>query len=340
MADGEGGRIIEGPEEGPQADTASARSLLEAERARRAQATQEERAAAWRAAMEREGLWPLMQVVEQRLAELPDVLAEHAGRQALAPRLVNLAQDVLAEGLGAAWSARVHALHREVTAECGLVGNAAAARTLLQDIARFTGYDQRPDRPDRNGILPADPSGWYRGWRQQLTWYVHPLPPASADRLTREVERLESEVVAAIRQRQEADRGRAAPRRGDGALHQGGRHARGWRLMAAIRVPSPQGWNQGLPNRKARIHAATVAVRPSRRRSVLGRRDRRVVIMLDERSNPHTKSRAATRGRSRPRCGASGRDPRGSVHRIAWLDASSLGWGVGPSGGFCPLRVT
>ena len=90
-------------------------------------------------------------------------------------------------------------------------------------------------------------------------------------------------------------------------------------LMAAIRVPRPQGWNQGFPNRKARIHAATLAVRPSRRRSVLGRRDRRVVIMLDERSNPHTKSRAATRCRSRPRCGAPGRDPRGlsASHYVA-----------------------
>jgi hypothetical protein len=47
-------------------------------------------------------------------------------------------------------------------------------------------------------MLPPDDAGRYRESRRQLEWY-EPM----ADRLAREVEQLEAEVLAAIRQRQE-----------------------------------------------------------------------------------------------------------------------------------------
>jgi hypothetical protein len=141
------------------------------------------------------GLWPLMQLVEQRLVELKAFLPELARRRALLPRVVALAQDVLDLGLSRDLRDRIHALHRTINSEPALVANAVVARRLLDDIEAY----EFGRAPDENGILPADNTGLFKEWRRQLGWHVAPLPPVELASYTAQVEALVGEVLAAIR---------------------------------------------------------------------------------------------------------------------------------------------
>lgn len=170
---------------------------IEEERARRAEADRAAAAERWERGCRAHGLWALLETVEQRLAALPAVLDDLERRHALAPRLVALEQDVLDEGLGPAWMQRVHALHRAVLSEPPLVANAGSARRLLDSITHYTGFGRGPDPV--TGIVPADDTGLYRGWREQLTWYTEPLPEPSAARRERELEKLEADVLRALK---------------------------------------------------------------------------------------------------------------------------------------------
>jgi hypothetical protein len=84
-------------------------------------------------------------------------------------------------------------------AEDALVHNAIPARKLLDDIQRYDGFDRGPDE---NGILPADHTGLYVGWRRMLTWYTPSLPPVEVAEHTAQVEALEAEVLAAIKMKE------------------------------------------------------------------------------------------------------------------------------------------
>ena len=84
--------------------------------------------------------------VGARLAELPEYLVDLRSRQALgaaggAPRAGRARH-----GVGPAWSARVHALHREVLTRGRPRRNAGPARALLGDIRRIS------SGPGRGGI--------------------------------------------------------------------------------------------------------------------------------------------------------------------------------------------
>jgi hypothetical protein len=172
-------------------------TAIAVERERREQARRAERAARWKDGVRREGLWAPMVTVEQRLAELPAFLEDLTRRQALAPRLAALEQDVIDEGLDRVWVRRILDLHRQLLMEPALVANAASARRLLDDIQRYGGFSPEPDP---NGIVPASDAGLFREWRRQLGWHVAPLPEPSADHFAREVEQLEAAVLGAIKE--------------------------------------------------------------------------------------------------------------------------------------------
>jgi hypothetical protein len=167
---------------------------IEQERQRRAERARVAAAARWERGVREHGLLPLMEIVEQRLVELTAFLPELARRRALLPRVVALHQDILDLDLSRDLRRRVEALHRRIQGEPTMVHNAIPARRLLADIKSYD-FDRGPDS---NGILPADDTGLYRGWRQQLGCYTTPLGAAEVAECAAELEALEAAVLREI----------------------------------------------------------------------------------------------------------------------------------------------
>jgi hypothetical protein len=182
---------------GAETSTPVERALAEERMARQA-AREAEQRARWEAGLKREGVWELMQLVEQRLAELPALAVDRAQRAALVPRAVRLAQDALDAGLPSEWERKVHALHRALTTDPLIVGNAPAARRLLAQICDFD-PDDFETHVDVNGYVRVKNPNLFAVWHRELQWYCAPVPAPSAAACRQALELLERDVLAVIR---------------------------------------------------------------------------------------------------------------------------------------------
>jgi hypothetical protein len=200
MSEWRGGQIIVETAEETAAHAQPAPSTeLEAERQRRAVAAEAEARARWQRAVASNGLLRLMELVEQRLKELPEYTSWLARRRALLPAVIAIAQDAKDCDLSGDLRAQVHRLHARIQAEDPLVSDAPAARRLLDVIRRYE-FDREPDE---NGIVPGSDVPFVRGWTRELGWYSAPLPDGRAELLAceRELARLEGATLKALRAR-------------------------------------------------------------------------------------------------------------------------------------------